>query len=93
MGRASRLVVRRLGSDGWAALVARQPDLRGHPIPSAARLSLPSLWNARGLVAVPHLDIGPGSPHMSVSVAFLEVTPVAGARFAETYGDRRVAGA
>ena len=79
--RATRLVVRRLGTGGWATLVVRQPDLRGHPIPPACRPSLPSLWSARGIVAVPHLDIGQASPHMSVSATFLAGTPLAGARF------------
>ena len=83
-GRATRLVVRRLGTDGWAALVARQPDVRGHPIPPPARPSLPSLWSARGIVAVPHLDIGQASSHMSVSATFLAAAPLAGARFTET---------
>ena len=83
-GHATRLVVRRLGTDGWAAWVARWPDLRGHPIPPAARPSLPSLWSSRGIVAAPHLDIGQSSSHMSVSVTFLAAVPLAGARFAET---------
>jgi len=81
-GRAMRLVVRRLGTDGWAAVVAREPGLRGHPIPPAVRPSLPSLWRARGLAAVPHLDIAQARAHMSITAAFLAPAPLAGARFA-----------
>jgi tRNA(Ile)-lysidine synthase len=80
--RTARLVVRRLGADGWAALLAREPGLRGHPIPPAVRPSLPSLWSARGIVAVPHLDIVHARTHMNVTVAFLADAALAGARFA-----------
>jgi tRNA(Ile)-lysidine synthase len=80
-GRATRLVVRRLGADGWAALAAREPGLRGHPIPPPVRPSLPALWSARGLVAVPHLDIAQTATHMTITAAFLPAAPLAGARF------------
>lgn len=85
-GRAARLVVRRLGADGWTAAVAREPGLRGHPIPAAVRPSLPSLWGARGLVAVPHLDIGQPRAHMTITATFLAAMPLAGARFAGNVG-------
>jgi len=79
--RTARLVVRRLGTDGWAALVAREPELRGHPMPPAVRPSLPALWDARGVVAVPHLDMAAPDPHMTISAAFAPRVPLAGVRF------------
>src|SRR5262245_30285455 len=82
-GRAPRLIVRRLGADGWAALVAREAGLRGHPVPPAVRPSLPALWSTRGPVDDPHLDITQGRAHMSVTAAFIAAVPLAGARFAE----------
>jgi len=81
--RGGRLVVRRLGTDGWTAVAAREPRLRAHPIPPAVRPSLPALWNAQGIVAVPHLDIGPARSHMGISAVFLGAAALAGARFAE----------
>jgi tRNA(Ile)-lysidine synthase len=80
-GGVARLVVRRLGVDGWAALVAREPGLRGHPIPPAVRPSLPALWSSRGIVTVPHLDIPQARAHMSIAAAFVPGAPLAGARF------------
>jgi len=82
-GRATRLVVRRLGADGWAAVVAQDRGLRGHPIPPAVRPSIPALWSRRSIMAVPHLDIGHARSHMNASVAFLGGAPLSGARFAE----------
>jgi tRNA(Ile)-lysidine synthase len=81
--RAPHLVVRRLGADGWVTLAAREPGLRDHPIPPPVRPSLPALWSARGLVAVPHLEFSQTRAHMTIAAAFLPATPVAGARFAE----------
>jgi tRNA(Ile)-lysidine synthase len=80
--RRGRLVVRRLGADGWSAVVAREPRLRAHSIPPLVRLGLPALWGAQGIVAVPHLDIVRARSHMSVSALFLGGAPLAGARFA-----------
>ncbi len=45
----------RLGSDGWAEIVAERPDLRQNPIPTPVRPSLPALGDRRGILAVPHL--------------------------------------
>ena len=79
--RPGRLIVRRLGAEGWASLARRHPHLRRHPIPPAVRPSLPALWGARGAVAVPHLDIAAPNPHMMISAAFVPGVPLAGARF------------
>lgn len=76
-----RLRVRRLGSDGWAALRARHPQVRRHPIPPAVAASLPAVWGPFGLVAVPHLDICPADRHMSFAVTFSPPAPLARTRF------------
>jgi tRNA(Ile)-lysidine synthase len=78
---ATGLVVRRLGADGWASLAARDPALRRHPIPPPVRPSLPSLWTAAGVVAVPHLDIAPASRHMRATALFQPGAPLARTRF------------
>jgi len=44
-----------LGETGWAEVVRAAPGLRQCPIPAPARPSLPALFDARGVVAVPHL--------------------------------------
>src|SRR5262249_34601871 len=75
------LVVRRLGADGWAAVTARDPLLRRHPIPAVVRPSLPALWHRRDLVAVPHLDVAPRHRHISVAALFHPRVPFAGTRF------------
>ncbi len=80
--RRTRLVVRRLGAEGWKAVAARNPGLRRHPIAPAARPSLPALWRARGIVAVPHLDSALRHAHMTVTAAFIPGVPLARARFA-----------
>jgi tRNA(Ile)-lysidine synthase len=79
--RVQRLIVRRLGAEGWAGLAARDPDLRRHPIPPAVRPSLPALCGALGIVAVPHLDVAPRHRHMMVAAAFRPRVPLAGTRF------------
>ncbi len=50
-----KFTVRRLGGEGWAEVTAARPELRGTPIPGAARRSLPAIFDLDGLVAVPHL--------------------------------------
>jgi tRNA(Ile)-lysidine synthase len=80
-GAAGPLVVRRLGADGWAALTARDPALRRHPIPPPVRPSLPAVWARAVLVAVPHLDICLGKGHMHATALFLPRAPLARTRF------------
>jgi len=79
--RAARLAVRRLGVEGWTALAARNPDLRRHPIPPAVRPSLPALWGARGVLAVPQLDVAPNDRHMTFSAMFCPSAPFVRTRF------------
>ena len=47
--------VRRLGSDGWAEVVALAPEFRNTKIPAAVRPSLPGIWCDGQLATVPHL--------------------------------------
>jgi tRNA(Ile)-lysidine synthase len=79
--RTARLVVRRLGVEGWAAIAARDPGLRRHPIPPAVRPGLPALWGARGVLAVPHLDAAPSDRHMTISAVFCPPEPFVRTRF------------
>jgi tRNA(Ile)-lysidine synthase len=75
------LVVRRLGANGWAALTAREPALRRHPIPPPVRPGLPAVWAKGGVCAVPHLDICLGDRHMNATALFLPRAPLARTRF------------
>ncbi len=47
--------VKRLGSEGWREIVAADPGLRNTKIPAVVRPSLPAIWSAKGVEAVPHL--------------------------------------
>jgi tRNA(Ile)-lysidine synthase len=44
-----------LGAAGWREVVGAWPDLRRHPVPRPARLSLPALADGEGIFNVPHL--------------------------------------
>lgn len=55
-GAEARGEVRRLGRAGWAALVARRPELRKTRVPAPVRPSLPSLWYLDDVVSVPHFS-------------------------------------
>jgi tRNA(Ile)-lysidine synthase len=60
---ATPVFLSRLGRDGWAEVVSDRPELRGHAIPAAARMTLPAFRDRLGVVAVPHLGYsrrGPG---------------------------------
>jgi tRNA(Ile)-lysidine synthase len=65
-----------LGLDGWQQIVTRMPDLRAHPIPMAARPSLPAVRRGRRIDAVPHLGYG---PRTGPRVPFAPPSPLAGA--------------
>ena len=54
-GTRSGLTLGPLGRDGWAEVCAAMPELRRTPIPAPARPALPSLRDAAGVAAVPHL--------------------------------------
>jgi tRNA(Ile)-lysidine synthase len=80
----SGTVIARLGSDGWSELVQAVPSLRGHPIPSAVRPTLPALWRKGALLEVPHLDwrTRRAGPALVRSVSFAPRHPLAGTAFA-----------
>jgi tRNA(Ile)-lysidine synthase len=44
-----------LGAAGWSEVVGAWPELRRHPMPRQARLSLPALADGEGILNVPHL--------------------------------------
>lgn len=44
-----------LGRDGWAEAVAMAPDLRDTRIPYTARLTLPAVRDAKGILEIPYL--------------------------------------
>jgi tRNA(Ile)-lysidine synthase len=84
-GRGGRLQVAALGSPGYRALLAQRPDLKNHPIPALARLSLPALWEpdkaAQAPLAVPHLDNPAGNPQVSVDIEFVPAQALTPTRF------------
>lgn len=80
-GGRGAVVVRKLGAEGWSALIRQRPDLRQHPMPSAARPSLPALWRGESLLAVPHLDVTFARDHMTVAAVFAPRAPLAQTRF------------
>lgn len=44
-----------LEMEGWRQVVEDKPDLRGHFVPPVARVTLPAVYDNRGVLAVPHL--------------------------------------
>ncbi len=49
------LVVAALGAAGYGCIKDEIPPARRAAVPAPARAGLPALWNARGVIAVPHL--------------------------------------
>jgi len=89
--RTRGLTIGPLGRDGWAALVATDPDLRETRIPYAARLSLPAIRDRHGAVLhAPHFAgrvragrAALGADTLSeVAVMFRPLRPVGEARAA-----------
>jgi len=84
-GPRGRFQVAALGEEGYRAILAQQPDLRGHPIPAVIRPVLPALWAAgkgrKGPLAVPHLDYRPRNSQVSVSIDFVPIHALAASRF------------
>ncbi|MGH6933682.1 MAG: tRNA lysidine(34) synthetase TilS [Dongiaceae bacterium] len=70
-----------LGEDGWAMVAASQPAVRRHPIPSAARPTLPALWQGGRPIAVPHLGYGHSGADLTISVRPSPPTALSPARF------------
>jgi len=81
LGRGLRLGA--LGADGWATVATANPALRRQALPAAVRPSLPAIFDARGLVAVPYLGYRrPGAKlPAGLALAFAPAYPLAGGRF------------
>ena len=47
--------LRRLGRNGWIAVLKDRPELRQTRVPGPVRPSLPALWDLDGIACVPHL--------------------------------------
>lgn len=78
------LLLRRLGPDGWAQIVATARWLRGNPVPPPVRPTLPALWRDGKVLAVPHLgyrdpEASAGLPPVRIDHA--PAHPLASARF------------
>src|SRR5690606_17171248 len=78
------LLLRRLGPDGWAQIVATARWLRGTPVPPPVRPTLPALWRDGKVLAVPHLgyrdpEASAGLPPVRIDHA--PAHPLASARF------------
>lgn len=78
-GRAAprrKMTLSRLGRAGWAEILVHAPELRKSPIPGPVRPSLPTLRDARGVLAVPHMHYGrPGAETASLGLRSLRFDP------------------
>lgn len=74
-----------LGHRGWDRLVQDNPALRHHPVPLAARYTLPTLFHNDEIIAVSHLTkYGAGDHPQGVGfekAAFVPCEPVLGGMF------------
>ncbi len=73
--------VRRLGAAGWRQATRDAPALKSTPIPAPARPSLPAIWRAGELLAVPHLDYRRRGTIPVVKIWFSPKRPLLTARF------------
>lgn len=73
--------VARLGDEGWALALALDPESDAFGLPQPARASLPALWDAHGLAAVPGLGIFRKESSVSAEVFFTPPVPLAGPAF------------
>jgi tRNA(Ile)-lysidine synthase len=83
-GARRELSLGALGSEGWRAVVADRPVLRGLAMPWPARIALPALWDEAGVRHVPHINYdradAPPSPAVA-AIAFRPRQGLSGARF------------
>jgi len=63
---SSSFSVRALGEDGWANVVAHDPNLRETEIPMPAIYALVSIWDKEGVSVVPHLGYKRGNLSMAM---------------------------
>ena len=79
--------VRRLGRNGWAAVLKDRPELRQTHVPAPVRPSLPALWDLDGIACVPHLRyVRSGSEFArssEVEMTFAPAAPLSTSRFAD----------
>ena len=72
-----------LSRDGWAEIVRADPSLRSAPIPAPVRPTLPALKDAKGVLAVPHLEYGRRPEKAATlrvaSIFYFPAQPLAGA--------------
>ncbi len=80
-GTTAGLTLRRLGGEGWRQVAAAAPRLRDRAPPAPVRPGLPALWDAAGVVTVPHLEWCRANRHLTVTVAWMPAQPLAGSRF------------
>jgi tRNA(Ile)-lysidine synthase len=79
--RLPKLSVGALGQNGWAAVVAARPELRGCAIPAPVRPSLPALWRDDQVMAVAHLGFQASRLAWSVAAHPWPAVPLSSARF------------
>ena len=79
------LTLRALGAEGWRAAVADLPALARTALPAPVRPTLPSLWDSRGLLAIPQLGyrrmVSPAASVAVESLLFSPLRPLAGPAF------------
>lgn len=73
--------VARLGEGGWRSLLTAKPDVARRGLPEPVRRSLPALWDAEGLAAVPTLDFVRDGWPLTAEVAFTPAVALAGPAF------------
>jgi tRNA(Ile)-lysidine synthase len=80
-----------LGEKGWAEAVKLAPGLRRSPIPLAARLALPALFDSRGPISVPHLGFArtKAAALLTKSALWQPANPLTTAGFSVAKGWRR----
>jgi len=81
-----------LGREGWRALLAVAPGLRGHAVPAAARGALPAFSDAKGLAAVPQLGYwrGPEARKWLKKCRFAPKNPLSPPGFTVAYRARHI---
>ncbi|MCP4327777.1 MAG: tRNA lysidine(34) synthetase TilS [Alphaproteobacteria bacterium] len=87
--------LRRLGVKGWTQAVADRPDLRPNAIPNPAIPSLPAIFDAGGVVAVPHLGYGRHGSELGKlllsKIDYEPMRPLSAARFSVAlWGERPI---
>ncbi|WP_029010381.1 tRNA lysidine(34) synthetase TilS [Azospirillum halopraeferens] len=69
------------GTAGWRAARALRPEVERLALPGAVRVTLPALWDAEGVVAVPSVGVRRGPLNWTAHVAFTPRMPLGGPAF------------